>query len=192
MSIDRDLYESFRDIGRDIYLGQLTTSHGGNMSVRAGDRIIIKRRGARLGDLKPDDLIEVQVDRSSDRDPLASSDLLVHRSIYQQTDKLAVIHAHLRTATALSLSREQIIPLDLTGRYALGDVPVISAVYPATPEMAAQVAEALREQKIVMLRGHGCVSTGETLDRAFMWLSMLEEVSDIILRAHLLTGRAGE
>ena len=37
--IDERLYEEFRDIGRDIYLGQLTSSHGGNMSVRVGDRI---------------------------------------------------------------------------------------------------------------------------------------------------------
>ena len=41
--IDQRLYEEFRDIGRDIFVTGLTSSHGGNMSVRVGDKIIIKR-----------------------------------------------------------------------------------------------------------------------------------------------------
>jgi ribulose-5-phosphate 4-epimerase/fuculose-1-phosphate aldolase len=59
--IDERLYEEFRDIGRDIYVGQLTSSHGGNMSVRVGDRVIIKRRGAQLGRLKRSDFVETSL-----------------------------------------------------------------------------------------------------------------------------------
>ena len=40
--INQRLYEEFRDIGRDIFVTGLTSSHGGNMSVRVGDKIIIK------------------------------------------------------------------------------------------------------------------------------------------------------
>ena len=50
--IDERLYEEFRTIGRDIFVTGLTSSHGGNMSVRVGDKIIIKRRGAQFGRLK--------------------------------------------------------------------------------------------------------------------------------------------
>ena len=39
--VDQRLYEEFRDIGRDIFVTGLTSSHGGNMSVRVGDKIII-------------------------------------------------------------------------------------------------------------------------------------------------------
>ncbi|MCA9988654.1 MAG: class II aldolase/adducin family protein, partial [Anaerolineales bacterium] len=53
--IDQRLYEEFRDIGRDIFVTGLTSSHGGNMSVRVGDKIIIKRRGAQFGRLKRSD-----------------------------------------------------------------------------------------------------------------------------------------
>ena len=59
--IDQRLYEEFRDIGRDIYVGQLTSSHGGNMSVRVGNRVIIKRRGAQLGRLKITDFLETSL-----------------------------------------------------------------------------------------------------------------------------------
>ena len=37
-----------------------------------------------------------------------------------------------------------------------------------------------------MLRGHGCFSTGQTLEEAFHWVSCLEESSDIILETQLL------
>jgi len=42
---------------------------------------------------------------------------------------------------------------------------------------------ALQEYKIVMLRGHGCFSIGQTLDEAFQWVSCLEECCQIILAA---------
>ena len=53
-------------------------------------------------------------------------------------------------------------------------------------EMAETVAGALQGYKIIMQRGHGCFSIGETLEDAYQWVSALEEVSDIILRHKLL------
>ena len=53
-------------------------------------------------------------------------------------------------------------------------------------EMAEAVSEALRGYKIIMQRGHGCFSTGQTLEEAYHWISALEEVSDIILESKLL------
>ena len=54
--IDERIYQQFAEIGRDLYEHQMISSHGGNLSIRLGDRIIIKRRGAMLGRLKPHDL----------------------------------------------------------------------------------------------------------------------------------------
>ena len=47
--VDNRIYEMFREIGRDLYTGDMISSHGGNLSIRLGDRVIIKRRGAMLG-----------------------------------------------------------------------------------------------------------------------------------------------
>jgi ribulose-5-phosphate 4-epimerase/fuculose-1-phosphate aldolase len=52
--------------------------------------------------------------------------------------------------------------------------------------MATAVSEALRGYKIIMQRGHGCFSVGQTLEEAYAWVSALEEVSDIILEHELL------
>ncbi|MGE5223416.1 MAG: aldolase [Omnitrophica WOR_2 bacterium] len=185
--MDQRLYEQFRDIGRDIFVSGLTSSHGGNMSARVGDRIIIKRRGAQLGRLKMEDFVETHLYKKDSGIVRASTELIVHRAIYLKTSALAVIHTHPRTAIALSLSRENIIPIDNEGSYLLHKIPVVAVEYASgSPEMAETVADALQGYKVIMLRGHGCFAVGQTLEEAFHWVSTLEEVCDIILKTKLL------
>jgi L-fuculose-phosphate aldolase len=185
--IDQRLYEEFRDTGRDIFVSGLTSSHGGNMSVRVGDKIIIKRRGAQLGRLKPEDFVQTSLPGKDSGITRASTELIVHRAIYQNTSALAIIHAHPRTAIVLSLSRDEIIPIDNEGSYLLRKIPVVSVeLASGSQEMADKISKALREYKVIMQRGHGCFSTGQTLEEAYHWVSALEEVSDIILEHKLM------
>jgi len=104
--IDERIYEQFRNVGRDLYDANMTSSHGGNLSMRIGDHVLIKRRGAMLGQLKPQDLVETGIEKNDSGVALASSELLVHRTIYMRTPALAICHCHPRTAVAFSLSRE--------------------------------------------------------------------------------------
>ncbi len=185
--IDERIYEMFREIGRDLYTADMISSHGGNLSIRLGDKVIIKRRGAMLGALKPHDLIETRIDRNDSGVALASTELLVHRTIYQQTPALAVCHCHPRTAVAFSLSRDEIVPIDNEASYLLKKVPVVTEEFASgTPQMANKVASTLQNYKIIMLRGHGSFAIGQTLDEAFHWSSTLEESCQIMLSAKLI------
>jgi len=182
--IDERVYQMFQEIGRDLYVHNLVSSHGGNISVRFGDRIIIKRRGAMLGRLKPHDLIETGLEKNDSGVALASTELIVHRAIYHATPALAVVHAHPRRAIALSLSRDEIIPIDNEGSYLLKKIPVVETEFASgSRQMADTIAGALKSYKIVMMRGHGSFATGQTLDEAFQWTDALEEVCEIIMYA---------
>ena len=185
--IDERVYKMFRDIGRDLFEADMVSSHGGNLSVRFGDHVIIKRRGAMLGRLEPHDLIETRVDRNDSGVALASSELLVHRTIYMKTPALAIVHCHPRTAIAFSLSRDEIVPIDNEASYLLKKVPVIWEEFASgSPEMANNLADTLSKYKIVMMRGHGSFAIGQTLDEAFHWSSTLEESCEIALKAKLI------
>ena len=185
--IDERIYEQIRDIGRDLYVQNMISSHGGNISVRVGDRVVIKRRGAQLGRLKPSDLIETSIEKNDSGVVLASTELLVHRTIYQMTPALAVIHCHPRTAIAFSLSRDEIVPIDNEASYLLKKIPVVTEEFASgTPELANKVASALQQYKIIMLRGHGSFATGTTLEEAFHWSSTLEEACQIAMYAKLI------
>ena len=185
--IDERIYQQFCEIGRDLFEQNMISSHGGNISIRLGDRVIIKRRGAQLGRLKPHDLVETRLDKNDSGVTLASSELLAHRMIYMQTPALAIVHCHPRTAIAFSLSREEIVPIDNEASYLLKKVPVIWEEFASgTPEMANNLAKILQSYKIVMLRGHGSFAIGQTLDEAFHWSSTLEESCQIAFYAKLI------
>jgi L-fuculose-phosphate aldolase len=84
------MYEEFARIGRDLWESGAVSSHGGNMSVRAGDRVFITRTGSMLGRLGPGDVLETSLVECGDpADADCSVELVVHRAIYARTDARA-------------------------------------------------------------------------------------------------------
>ena len=175
------VYEQFRDIGRDIYLAGLISSHGGNMSVRVGDRMLITRRGSMLGRLAASDIIETALDHDDSEIALASTEIVVHRAIYHQTNGLAIVHTHSPHTILRSMIDDEIVPVDSEGSYLLHKVPVHSLPQTAgSSDVAETVSSALRDYKCVVLRGHGPFAIGTVLEEAFQWISCLEMASKIL------------
>ena len=162
------------------------------MSVRLGDRILITRRGSQIGRLTTDDLIETRLYEDDSYIMLTSSEIPVHRAIYLNTAALAIIHAHPRYAIALSLLEDEIVPVDVEGSYLLHRVPVVSSEMASGSELAGVVSEALKQHKIIMVRGHGCFATGQLLEEAYQWVSCLDESSEVIHHVRTLGGEVKE
>ncbi len=177
--LDETTFSMLRDIGRDLFLRGLVSSHAGNISVRAGRTIHITRRGAMLGRLRREDMVAVDIEENDKRGvPEASSELVVHRAVYSNTGTHAVIHAHPPYATLLSMMHAEIVPIDFEGSYLLKKVPVINVEKSAGAEgTAAIVSELLRNCNAVMVRGHGSFARGDTPQEAFMFTSSLEASS---------------
>jgi len=86
----------FQSVGHDLFTRGLVSSNSGNLSIRLGERIIITRRGSRLGCLEENDLIETGRSKNDRATPLASEELPVHRALYQQPQpKLLFMPIHL-------------------------------------------------------------------------------------------------
>jgi L-fuculose-phosphate aldolase len=178
--LDEAIFTAFRDIGRDLFLRGMVSSHAGNLSVRAGATIWITRTGAMLGRIFEGDVIEVDLVGPDPTDSRASSELAVHRAIYGMTGAGAVIHAHPPYATLLSMLHDELEPVDLEGYHVLGRVRVVNIGVTAAagaPESAEAVSEALKGQRIVLAKGHGSFARGETLEAAYMATSSLEASS---------------
>ena len=176
------MLKQFQKFGKDLFYRGLTSSHGGNMSVRMGDRIFITRTGSMLAHLEKNDIIEIGLEEDDSNIMLASSELVVHRAIYLNTSALAIVHVHPPYAVTLSMTVEDaIIPIDSEGSYLFRRVPVVqSAKTVGSNDVAKLAAEILREYKIFMLRGHGSFSIGPVLEEAFQWSSSLEESCKIL------------
>ena len=173
--------EQFRQIGRDLFVAGLISSHGGNMSVRQGDRILITRRGSMLARLEERDLIDIGLEENDANVTLASTEIVVHRAIYRQTSALAIIHTHPPYAIAQSLMKDEIVPVDSEGSYLLHKVPVVEAqLTTGSTEVAELLPRWLKEYDLVMLRGHGPFAIGHLLEEAYQLTSVLEMTCRIL------------
>ena len=179
------LLDQFRRVGRDLYAAGLVSSHGGNMSARRGEAMVITTHGSRLGHLTQADLVEVTPDTAPAAEP--SMDLALHRAIYAAVPEAqAVVHAHPRHAIALSLVSNEIRPRDLEGQHYLRLVPVVAG----DGDVAAALAAALRQHKIGVVAGHGSYAWGEDLWQALQWTSVLEESAQVLWLLRVLTGES--
>ncbi len=175
------ILNQFQQVGRDLFTQGLVSSHGGNLSIRLGDRLIITRRGSMLGSLQEADLVETGITKNDRATPLASDELAVHRAIYQATPAQAIVHAHPTHAVTLSLVENQIVPSDMEGRFTIGKVPVLGWDMEVKPGgLADIIAEALKGCRIVMVHGHGNFATGQLLEEAYGYTAILEEGCRII------------
>ena len=171
----------FQSVGRDLFTRGLVSSNSGNLSLRLGDRLIITRRGCRLGCLKESDLIETGISKNDRSTPLASTELAVHRAIYQQTPALAIVHAHPPHAVALSLAETEIVPTDAEGLSIVGRVPVLGWHMEVKPGgLADIISQALKQCRIIIVHGHGSFATGQLLEEAHNCTTMLEESCRVI------------
>jgi len=175
------ILSQFQTIGRDLFTRGLVSSHSGNLSIRLGERIIITRRGSRLGCLEEHDLIETGISRNDRSTPLASIELAVHRAIYRETPALAVIHAHPPHAIVLSLTETEIVPSDAEGLSIVGRVPVLGwHMKVKLGGLADIIAQALKQHRIVMVHGHGSFAIGQLLEEAHNCTTTLEESCQVI------------
>ncbi len=173
--------EQFQTIGRDLFLAGVISSHGGNMSVRMGDRILITRRGSMLAQLQERDIIETGLEENDANVMLASTEIGVHRAIYQGTAAQAIVHTHPPYAIARSLVCDEIVPVDSEGSYLLHKVPVVSSELTAgSREVATLLPQWLKEYDIVMLRGHGPFAIGHLLEEAYQLNSVFEMTCRIL------------
>ena len=174
------ILSQFQSVGHDLFTAGLVSSHNGNLSIRLGERMIITRRSSRLGCLEEHDLIETGVSKNDRSTPLASIELAVHRAIYQQTPALAIIHAHPPHAVALSLTETEIVLSD-EGLFVVGRVPVLGWNTEMSPlELADAIAQALKKNRIVVVRGHGSFAIGQLLEEAYSLTTALEESCQVV------------
>jgi ribulose-5-phosphate 4-epimerase/fuculose-1-phosphate aldolase len=142
----------------------------GHISLRTGpDRMLVRCRGPRESGLAwttARDVREVPLDGQPDVGPwTVPNELPIHRVLLRRRpDVTAVVHAHPPAAVAYSLLDRPLLPVygayDIPGAaLAAGGVPVWPrAALIRTESLAEQMAAALGDRPVLLLRGHGLVS----------------------------------
>jgi L-fuculose-phosphate aldolase len=179
-SIHDPIVDELIEAGRELWVGHLVTSHGGNLSVRRDGGALVTATGSMLGRLTPGDFVEVDAHGAPrvDQPAAPSSDTRIHMAVYDAVrGAQVVLHAHPVYAVALSFEWPVIEPINVAGQEIVGRVPVIDAEWRDSGE---PLARALRDHSIVVARGHGSYARASTIWEAFQLTSALEEAAQVL------------
>lgn len=174
--ISHKMWQEISKYGRKLVEHGLVESNFGNISIRAGDRMLITRTGAALDEITSNSVVEIDIQETSSLDIIASSEAVVHREIYRQTSSLAIIHAHSTYAVVESLlagPEGRVSPIDSEGQYFLGEIPVVGGGI-GSHELVRNLANAFSRHRGAIVYSHGTFAVGRTLGDAYIVTTQLE------------------
>ncbi|MFE9775899.1 class II aldolase/adducin family protein [Streptomyces sp. NPDC005931] len=167
----------------------LVVGTSGNVSVRVGDTVLVTPSGVPYDRLTADDVTGVDLTGRQVRGTLVpTSELPMHLAVYNTTGARAVVHTHAVHATAVSTLVDE-LPLIHYMAAALGG-PVRVAPYATygTDELAENMLRALDGRSGCLLRNHGTLTYGTTLDLAYDRTAQLEWMCRLWLTASSVPG----
>ncbi len=169
-------------LARVVYKHGYVVASGGNLSVRIGEYILIKKSGCSFSSLVPKDFILTNLNNETVEK--ASIDYKIHRSIYLNTKSKYVLHAHPETVISISFeSPESFNPIDFESKYYLGDsIPIVSGDHSSIYEEIGRLSSS---NTIIIERGHGVYIHGADAIELFRVLQRLEHAA-VIASSHRL------
>lgn len=155
------------------------------------DHLVILPRDMSRAAVTADDLVVVDLDGnlvSGDAPPPA--EVAMHTGVYRaRKDVRAICHGHPRTSTSFTTTDQSLIPVrHFAYRYPDG-VPVhpdVTHIY--TRDQGDAVAATLGDGEICLLRGHGTVVVGASVQQVYMRCIDLEENARTLLDSNAAGG----
>jgi L-fuculose-phosphate aldolase len=162
--------------GKLLFERRLISGWGGNLSCRVDKQdFLITGQHAPLGFLTPKDLVRINDEgKPTQPEQHASSETPLHLAVYRGTDAEVVVHVHPPMVLAFSLTHESFVPVSFEEKYTIGEVPIIPQDTPTVTQPEVVVKE-LKYHPVVIIKGHGTVAIGKTLQEAFLLTDLLEE-----------------
>jgi len=177
--------------GRKMVTSGLTAGTGGNLSIlnRKKNLIAMTPSGVDYFEMRPEDVVLVGMGGEVIETPKypPSSELLFHLALYRKRGNVqAVVHTHSVYATTLASLGWEIPPFHYLVAYSGKRVPLASYATFGTEELAHNVANAIGENNAVLMEGHGVVTVGPSLAKAFETAEIIEYVARVYCEARAL------
>lgn len=170
-----------------IYNAQLTTTSGGNISIRDNEgNIWVTPSAIDKGTLQRKDIVCVRPDGSVQGHYKPSSEFPFHKAIYEaRPDIRAVIHAHPPALVSFSIVRRlpnmNIIP---QAKHICGPIGYAPYAIPGGEDLGARIAAEFKKGfDAVIMENHGTVVGGTDLKDAFVRFETLEFSARTIINA---------
>lgn len=180
-------------VARSLFARGYAFGTAGNISVRLDDRVLVTPTNCSLGALEPDGLAEVGFGGEALPGPKPSKEAHLHLAAYRaRPGARALVHLHSAHATAAAcladLDPDDALPV-FTPYYAMRVpcLPVVDYFPPGDPRLAPAVERFAAASPAMLLRNHGAIAIGRTLDEAAALAEEIEEAA----RLYFLLGSRG-
>jgi len=185
-------------IGALMFDRQLTDVAGGNISVRVDDVVCMSPSfsgGIHHWNLKPQDVLVVSKDGTIlEGTGKLSRESRVHLGLHAEFGEhgKAVIHAHARNVLVFAVMNRP-IPAVMEATLKFGDIPVVAFAPSHTPELAENIAGAIRGKTRIRKHAaaaiapwHGLFVMGKDLNAAFDAVERIDTNAYCILMGQML------
>lgn len=170
-----------------IYGSGMTTTSGGNLSIREDDGTVwITPGGVDKGGLGSNDIVRVDPSGEAHGNHRPSIELPFHQSVYRRRpDVRAVVHAHPPALVAFSIVRTlpdtSLLP---SARLVCGNTGLAPYALPGSRELGEVIADVLESGvDTAVLENHGVVVVGEDLHQAYRRFETFETLARLEIRA---------
>lgn len=180
---------------------RLTREPNGHISIRipGTDKILIKARGpleAPLSFTRPEDLAIVDIDGRllEGREGLAPpSEVFIHTEVLRQrADIQSVIHIHPANVVAFTIVAKPVLPV--IGAYNPSALRLVTEGIPTYPksvlintrERGEQLAQTLGDHSLCLLKSHGIVTAGTSIEEATLAAIHINDLAELQLKAATL------
>jgi len=178
---------------RRLYDKGLTTTSGGNISLKVGENdFLLTASQTDKGRMSADDIGLIHLDGKSEQsDFKASMETGMHLAVYQaRKDVQAIVHAHPVFATAFAISNKTVnCKLMGEARAICGEPAIAEYKLMGTKNLAEVVAKAAQNANIVLMQNHGVLAVGKTLLEAFDRLEVFEASAKLTFITGILGGQ---
>lgn len=177
------------EIGASFYARGLAFGSTGNLSLRVGEQIWVTPTGRSLRNLRPEDLACIDASGAALNGNRASKESPFHLAAYRNAGARAsaIVHLHSTYSVALSCLAHPDFPA-ITPYFQMRVAPLAVLPYfrPGSPELGDAVGEAAKDHNCMLLRNHGLICLGRTLDEAIDRTEELEETAKLLflLKGH--------
>ena len=168
------------DVGNNIYNKNLVSGKSGNISKRIktsnGDIVAITPTLKSLANLKPEDIVLVDLDGKILTKGKPSSEVNMHLEIYKKREDVnGIVHTHSPYATGFAFSSKKIKRLEGFGEIKNPYLPEIDYEKPGSIELANNAANYINDTDVLVLKNHGIICVSENLSEAESLAVFIEE-----------------
>jgi L-fuculose-phosphate aldolase len=178
---------------RRLYNHRLTTTSGGNISLRVSDDIILITPSATdKGTMRWKEIGIMTMNGENLTPGLKPSiEFEMHLSVYRKMkDVKAIVHAHPVFASSFTATKCEIdTTLTAEAVAILGTPVMVPYALMGTSGLAGIVAENAEKSTVLLLENHGVLTTGNTILQAFDRIEVLENAAKMTVIVGLTKGK---